>query len=48
VGNRFVKDILAHVTTWKEEVLRYLLFIIQGGKAAKYSEHRAASTLSTL
>lgn len=32
-----VKDILAHVTTWEEEALKYLPLILQGGKPPRYS-----------
>ncbi|HST03929.1 MAG TPA: DinB family protein [Chloroflexia bacterium] len=37
VGDWSVKDILAHVTTWEEEALKYLPLIIEGGKPPKYS-----------
>jgi hypothetical protein len=32
-----VKDILAHVTTWEEEALRYLPLIVEGGRPPRYS-----------
>ena len=32
-----VKDVLAHVTTWEEEALKYLPLIAQGGKPPRYS-----------
>jgi len=32
-----VKDILAHVTTWEQESLKYLPLIIQGGRPPRYS-----------
>jgi hypothetical protein len=32
-----VKDILAHVTTWEEEALKYLPLIIEGGTPPRYS-----------
>src|SRR6476620_6742285 len=32
-----VKDILAHVTTWEEEALKYLPRIIEGGRPPRYS-----------
>jgi hypothetical protein len=32
-----VKDILAHVTTWEEEALKYLPLIIEGGRPPRYS-----------
>jgi hypothetical protein len=37
MGEWSVKDILAHVTTWEEEALKYLPLIIQGGKTPRYS-----------
>lgn len=33
-----VKDILAHVTTWEEEALRYLPIIMDGGRTPRYSQ----------
>jgi hypothetical protein len=38
VGNWSVKDILAHVTTWEEEALKSLPFILEGRKPPKYSD----------
>src|SRR5919204_1922613 len=35
-GHWSVKDILAHVTTWEEEALKYLPLIIEGGRPPKY------------
>lgn len=32
-----VRDILAHVTTWEEEALKYLPPILEGGKPPRYS-----------
>jgi hypothetical protein len=32
-----VKDILAHVTTWEQEALKYLPLIVEGGKPPRYS-----------
>jgi hypothetical protein len=32
-----VRDILAHVTTWEEEALKYLPVIHSGGKTPRYS-----------
>src|SRR6476661_6865501 len=32
-----VKDILAHVTTWEEEALKYLPTIVRGGRPPRYS-----------
>jgi hypothetical protein len=37
VGDWSVKDILAHVTTWEEEALKYLPLILQGGSPPRYS-----------
>jgi hypothetical protein len=34
-----VKDILAHVTTWEEEALKYLLLIIKGDKPPRYIQY---------
>src|SRR5438045_3777199 len=35
-GDWSVKDILAHVTTWEEEALKYLPLIIEGGTPPRY------------
>jgi uncharacterized protein (TIGR03083 family) len=32
-----VRDILAHVTIWEEEALKYLPLIMEGGKPPRYS-----------
>ena len=32
-----VRDILAHVTTWEEEALKYLPLILEGGTPPRYS-----------
>jgi hypothetical protein len=37
IGLWSIKDIIAHVTTWEEEALRYLPVILQGGRLPKYS-----------
>ena len=37
MGDWSVKDILAHVTTWEQESLKYLPLIIQGGSPPRYS-----------
>src|SRR6266849_9706847 len=34
-----VKDILAHVTTWEEEALKYLPLIIAGGRPPRYIQY---------
>jgi len=36
-GNWSVKDILAHVSWWEEEALKYLPLILQGGHPPRYS-----------
>jgi uncharacterized protein (TIGR03083 family) len=37
MGDWSVKDILAHVTTWEQEALKYLPLILQGGRPPRYS-----------
>ena len=39
IGNWSVKDILAHVTTWEEEALKYLPLIIIGGRPPRYIQY---------
>ncbi len=39
MDNWSVKDILAHVTTWEEEALKYLPLILTGGKPPRYSQY---------
>jgi hypothetical protein len=39
IGNWSVKDILANVTTWEEEALKYLPLIITGGRPPRYSQY---------
>ena len=36
-GEWCVKDILAHITTWEEEALKHLPFILQGIRPPRYS-----------
>lgn len=36
MGEWSVKDILAHVTTWEQEALKYLPLILSGGRALRY------------
>src|SRR6185437_2870434 len=36
MGEWSVKDILAHVTTWEEEALKYLPLILNGGRPPRY------------
>src|SRR5579864_8766585 len=38
MDNWSVKDILAHVTTWEEEALKYLPLILTGGRPPRYSQ----------
>jgi uncharacterized protein (TIGR03083 family) len=38
-GDWSVKDILAHVTTWEEEALKYLPLIVQGGRPPRYATY---------
>ena len=38
-GHWSVKDILAHVTTWEEEALKYLPLIITGGRPPRYIQY---------
>ena len=38
-GDWSVKDILAHVTTWEEESLKYLPLIIEGGQPPRYARY---------
>jgi hypothetical protein len=37
VGDWSIKDVLAHVTTWEQEALKYLPLIAAGGRPPKYS-----------
>jgi hypothetical protein len=37
VENWSIRDILAHVTIWEEEALKYLPLIMEGGKPPRYS-----------
>ncbi|HEX6305387.1 MAG TPA: ClbS/DfsB family four-helix bundle protein [Anaerolineales bacterium] len=37
MGEWSVKDILAHVTTWEQEALKYLPLIIEGGRPPRYA-----------
>lgn len=39
MGDWSVKDILAHVTIWEEEALKYLPLIINGGKPPRYTKY---------
>ena len=39
MGHWSVKDILAHVTTWEEEALKYLPLIVTGGKPPRYIQY---------
>jgi hypothetical protein len=37
IGDWSVKDVLAHVTTWEQEALRYLPLIAAGGRPPRYA-----------
>jgi hypothetical protein len=37
-GHWSVKDIIAHVTTWEEEALKYLPLLLTGGTPPRYSK----------
>ena len=37
MGEWSVKDMLAHVTTWEEEALKYLPLILSGGRPPRYT-----------
>lgn len=39
MGDWSVKDILAHVTTWEEEALKYLPLIISGERPPRYIQY---------
>src|SRR5258708_14781585 len=39
MGEWSVKDILAHVTTWEEEALKYLPLILSGGRPPRYIQY---------
>jgi hypothetical protein len=38
-GRWSVKDILAHVTTWEEEALKFLPLILEGGRPPRYIQY---------
>lgn len=38
VGQWSVKDLIAHVTTWEEEALKYLPLIANGGRPPRYKD----------
>ncbi len=37
IGRWSVRDIIAHVTTWEEEALKYVPVLLHGGKPPRYS-----------
>src|SRR5438128_9894460 len=39
MGGWCIKDILAHVTTWEEEALKYLPLILSGGRPPRYIQY---------
>jgi hypothetical protein len=48
MGNWSVKDILAHVTTWEEEALKYLPLIITGGRPPRYIQYGGIDAFNAL
>src|SRR3954462_3590778 len=48
VGDWSVKDILAHVTTWEEEALKYLPLIVEGGKPPRYATYGGLDAFNAL
>ena len=38
MGEWSVKDILAHVSVWEQEALKYLPLILEGGKPPRYAD----------
>ena len=38
-GDWSVKDMLAHVATWKEEALKYLPLVLAGGRPPRYASY---------
>src|SRR5260370_37603099 len=46
MGNWSVKDILAQVTTWEEEALKYLPLIITGGRPPRYTRYGGIDTFN--
>src|SRR5260370_8715849 len=42
-----VKDILAHVTTWEEEALKYLPLILSGGRPPRHIQSGAIYAFNT-
>src|SRR5262249_33762384 len=43
-----VKDILAHVTTWEEEALKYLPLIVAGGQPPRYATYGGLDAFNAL
>jgi hypothetical protein len=39
IGDWAVKDIIAHITTWEEEALKYLPVIVEGRRPPRYVTH---------
>jgi hypothetical protein len=46
MGEWSVKDILAHVTTWEEEALKYLPLILTGGRPPRYIQFGGIDTFN--
>jgi hypothetical protein len=47
-GDWSVRDILAHVTTWEEESLKYLPLIIEGGRPPKYARYGGVDAFNAM
>lgn len=47
MGQRSVKDILAHMTTWEEEALSYLPLSLTGGRSPRYSQYGGIEAFNT-
>jgi hypothetical protein len=39
MGDWSVRDMLAHVTTWEEEALKYLPLLLTGGRPPRYTQY---------
>ena len=47
-GDWSVKDLLAHVTTWEAEALKYLPVIIEGGRPPRYVTYGGLDAFNAL
>jgi uncharacterized protein (TIGR03083 family) len=48
LGEWSVKDILAHMTTWEEEALKYLPLILTGGRPPRYVQFGGIDAFNAL